>query len=118
MWIVKWFIGAILVVIIILFAMQNSSVMVSVRFWQWETAREMPLWIVMYVSFAAGMFFWLFISIFQMLGLKNENRQVRKELKKLRSELDRLRNVAVDDMIMPSTQANTENVKKLKSKKE
>jgi len=118
MWIVKWIIGSILIVVIILFAMQNSSVMVSVRFWQWETAGKMPLWIVMYISFAAGMFFWVFVSIFQMLSLKSENRQVRKELKKLRSELDRLRNVAVDDMIMPLSTPAITTGKKNKSKKE
>ncbi len=103
MWIVKWIIGAILVILIIGFAMQNSAILVTVKFWKWQTAQDIPLWIVMYISFTAGILFWVIISIFQMLGLKNENRKVRKELRKLKEELDRLRNVSVEESALLAT---------------
>ena len=118
MWIVKWLIGAILVLLIIGFAMQNSNILVTVKFWKWQTAQDLPLWVVMYISFAAGILFWVIISIFQMLGLKNENRKVRKELRKLKEELDRLRNVSIEESTLPSTKQNTVNVINQESNKE
>ena len=118
MWIVRWIIGAILTILIIGFAMQNSSVLVTVRFWKWQTAQDLPLWIVMYISFTAGILFWVIISIFQMLGLKNENRKVRKELRKLKEELDRLRNVSIEESTLITEKSGTISKINPESKKE
>ena len=100
MWVIKWILGALLVILIIGFAMSNTQESVTVSFLQWQTS-VLPLWVVMYLSFAGGIVFWLVISIFQIVSLKNENRRCRKDLKRYRQELDRLRNVSVEESILP-----------------
>ena len=96
MWIVRWILIAIIVLVIIGFAMQNTSQTASVEFIKWRTI-NLPLWVIMYSSFAFGILFWLVVSIVHIISLKNENRKCKKENRKLRAELDSLRNAAVDD---------------------
>ncbi len=99
MWVIRWIVGAIMVIFVIGFAMQNTDVSVPVKFLKWQTSTDLPLWVIMYVSFVAGLLFWVVISIIQMLGMRNENRKVKKELKKLKDELNRLRNVSVEEAV-------------------
>jgi uncharacterized integral membrane protein len=96
MWIVKWIVGAILIALIIGFAMQNTEQKVTIFFIKWQSV-EMPLWIIMYVAFICGMLFWLIVSIFRIVNLKVENRRGKKEIQKLKDELNRLRNVSVEE---------------------
>ncbi len=100
MWILRWIVGALLIILIIGFALQNTDQQVTVAFFKWQSV-NLPLWVVMYISFAVGILFWLVVSILQILGLKNTNRKSRKEIKKLRQELDRLRNVSVEEAVTP-----------------
>lgn len=100
MWILRWIVGALLIILIIGFALQNTDQQVTVTFIKWQSV-NLPLWVVMYVSFAVGILFWLVVSILQILGLKNTNRKNQKEIKKLRQELDRLRNVSVEEAVAP-----------------
>ena len=97
MWIIKWILIFISVIFLIGFAMQNADVRVPINFYKWTTDPELPLWLVMYLSFIAGMIFWLGVSIYQVIALKGENRKVHKKLKSLENELNRLRNVSVED---------------------
>lgn len=106
MWIIKWIILVIVVIFLIGFAMNNADIHVPIKFYKWQTIHELPLWLVMYLSFVAGMIFWLFISIFQVISLKSENRKIRKHVKKLEHELDNLRNVAVEDTVLPESEKN------------
>jgi uncharacterized integral membrane protein len=97
MWIFKWILIALVMMAIILFAIQNTGMTnEGVQFLQWESG-PLPMWAIMYAAFAAGVLFWLVVSIFQIFSLKNENRKARREIRKLRDELDKLRNVAVDE---------------------
>lgn len=98
MWIIRWIVGALLLILIIGFAMQNTSQLVQVGLWKWQSDL-IPLWVVMYTSFVVGMLVWLIVSIFQILNLKAENRKVKKEVKNLRQELDRLRNLSVEESV-------------------
>ena len=100
MWIFKWILMAVVVILLIGFAMQNTTQQVSVHFIQYESI-ELPLWVVMYASFAAGLLFWLGVSIFQIISLKNDLRKRRKDIKNLKNELDTLRNVSIDDSVIP-----------------
>lgn len=113
MWVIKWILGAVLVILVIGFAMYNTQEIVTVRFLNWEST--MPLWVAMYLSFAAGIVFWLLVSIFQIIALKSENRRCRKNLKRFREELDRLRNISVEESVLPAESTagkedNTESV--------
>jgi cell division protein FtsL len=51
----------------------------------------------MYLSYAAGILTWLIISVVQVIGLKNSNRKLVKENKKVQDELNRLRNVTIEE---------------------
>ncbi len=101
MWIVKWIVMVIAVIFLIGFAMQNADISVPIRFFKWETVNDLPLWLVMYLSFIAGMIFWLAVSIYQVISLKTESKRWQKKTKNLESELNRLRNVSVEDSVVP-----------------
>lgn len=102
MWIIKWILILFAVVFLIFFAMHNTDIRVPIRFFKWETVNDLPLWLVIYLSFTAGMVFWLAVSIYQVISLKGENRKWRKKTKNLESELNRLRNVSVEDSVLPN----------------
>ena len=102
MWILRWVVLAVFIILVIGFAMQNTHEAVSVRFLTYQSI-DLPLWVIMYVAFAIGLFFWLIVSIFQILSLKNQLRKKAREIKRLRAELDKLRNVAVEDSVIPDT---------------
>ena len=97
MWVFRWIVGALLVIAVIGFAMQNADQTVVIKVLMWQSM-NLPLWVVMYVAFAVGLLFWLLVSIFQILSLKSANKRNLKEIKKLKQELDRLRNVSVEDI--------------------
>lgn len=103
MWIVKMVLWVLLTLFLIFFASENAHQEVQVQFWKWES-QPLALWLVMFFSFAAGVVVWLIGSIFKILQLKNEIRKMRKENKSIASELDRLRNVTIDDT--PDLNAN------------
>lgn len=106
MWIVKWILIVVSVILLIGFAMQNADVTVPIKFYKWETINELPLWLVMYLSFIVGMIFWLGVSIYQVITLKGESRKWQKRVKTLESELNRLRNVSVEDSVVPEIPAS------------
>jgi len=51
----------------------------------------------MYASFGLGVLFWLAVSIFQVLELKNTIRKMSKEQAEMQSELDSLRNLSIGE---------------------
>ena len=108
MWIVRWIFTAVIVLIVLGFALQNTAEQVSVVLikGQYETG-PLPIWIVVYISFALGVVFWLFMSIFQVFTLKAEIRKANIRNSKLRKELDNLRNISVESDIELLPEADT-----------
>ncbi|HOX86822.1 MAG TPA: lipopolysaccharide assembly protein LapA domain-containing protein [bacterium] len=100
MWVIKWLLIAAVVILIIGFAMQNTTQRVAVQFYQYRSI-ELPLWVVMYASFVAGLLFWLVVSIGRIVSLKRQLHKQHKESKNLRLELDSLRNASIDDSVIP-----------------
>lgn len=98
MWIIRWVFAALLIVFIIGFAVQNTQQQVTVSFLHWQS-KEVHLWVVMYIAYAAGIFSWLIISIFHAISLRAENTIIKKDGTKLREELDRLRNLSVEESV-------------------
>jgi len=100
MWVVKWILGAVIILFVLGFAVQNNdpAQQVSLIFLKgkWET-EPLPIWLVAYASFAIGVLFWLVVSIVHVLQLKSQIRQMRKEHRNIRQELDGLRNLSIDD---------------------
>ena len=105
MWVFRWIFGAIIVILILGFALQNQSPenAVSVHFLKWETA-ELPLYLYLYMAFGIGMLFWTVISMGNIFKLKGEIHKLNKENKKYKEELDRLRNLNIEEDFPPSPQ--------------
>ena len=51
---------------------------------------------VLFGTFAFGVVMGFLIPVFQYLGAKSETRRLKREMKKIRSELDDLRNVGIE----------------------
>ena len=51
---------------------------------------------VLFGTFAFGVIMGFLIPVFQYLGAKSETRKLKREMKKIRSELDDLRNVGIE----------------------
>ncbi len=51
---------------------------------------------VLFGTFAFGVIMGFLISVFQYLGAKSEARKLKREIKKIRSELNDLRNVGIE----------------------
>jgi len=98
MWIFRWIFGALIIILILGFALQNQNPeqAVSVRIVQWQSP-VLPLYFYIYFAFAAGILTWVAVSTFNVLKLKGEVRRVQKENRKIQNELNRLRNVSIED---------------------
>ena len=95
MWITKWILGATLIILVLGFALQNQYQMVQVRIIHWISP-ELPLYFIVYISFAFGLFTWLFTSIFKIMQLKSDFRQLKKQNQNLQDELNNLRNLSLN----------------------
>lgn len=96
MWVIRWIFWVVMLLFMIYFAMQNTEEMVRVNFFVWRT-QELPLWMVMFLSFAVGILVWLIASIFKIVKLQNEVRLLNKENNVLRKEVDELRNIPLEE---------------------
>ncbi|NOZ61100.1 MAG: LapA family protein [Calditrichaeota bacterium] len=96
MWIVRWIFWVLALLFLILFATQNATQTVTVEFVKWRSL-PIPLWIVMYLSFLAGILVWFAGSIFKIVQLKSEFKKSQRENKMLHKELDELRNIPIED---------------------
>lgn len=96
MWIVRMILWALIMLILVFFASENSQQEVQVLFWKWES-QPVPLWLVMFLSFAVGVLVWIFGSIFKIIQMKNEVRRLRKKNQKLTAELEHLRSVSIEE---------------------
>ncbi len=102
MWIVRWVSGALLIIIILGFALMNMDQEQNtyVKFIQWKSS-ELPLFIPLYIAFAAGLLTWLFVSTINTIKLKRKIYLMQRENRKIREELNRLRNVHIEEEIEP-----------------
>lgn len=96
MWILRWLFIAIVMILVLAFALQNLEQRTVVRFYTWESA-ELPLILFLFEAFVVGLIVWFLVAIFHDLQLRSEIRRIRKENKKLRSELTALRNLPLEE---------------------
>ena len=100
MWIMKWIFWVVILFVIIIFVTQNVDFLKEshkLEFLFWETSSPLPIWVVLFISFAAGVLIWLAGSIFKVLELKTVVRKVNKENVVLKKELNELRNIPLED---------------------
>jgi len=96
MWIIRWIVSALVILIILGFALQNQEQMVSVRVLTWQSP-NLPLYLFLYVAFAAGVLIWALISALNIIKLKGDIRKLQKDNRKITDELNRLRNVNIEE---------------------
>ena len=96
MWIIRWIISAFVILIILGFALQNQEQMVSVRVLTWQSP-NLPLYLFLYIAFAAGVLVWALISALNIIKLKGDLRKLQKDNRKITDELNRLRNVNIEE---------------------
>ncbi len=102
MWFVRWVAAVLVVLALVVLATQNSTLQVVVRFYKWQSV-ELPLWVVMYLCYGAGLLTWLVISLVRVFALRGEIHRLSKHNQKLQAELGRLRNISVQEgMVAPS----------------
>jgi len=98
MWIVRWTVIVIVLLAILGFSLQNQEEKVVIHVGTY-TSPEMPLYFALYIAFALGILVFLLISIYNLMQLKTEISKHRRDNKRLKEELDRLRNISIDEDI-------------------
>lgn len=96
MWIFRWILAALIILVILGFALQNQDQTVSVRVLNWQSP-VLPLYLFLYIAFGIGLLFWGAIFLFNSFKLKSEIATLQRENKKVQDELNRMRNVNIDD---------------------
>lgn len=96
MWIVRWILGAILIIAILGFALQNQEQTVTVKLIRWQSP-VLPLYFFLYLSFAAGILTWVLVSTLNILKLKNDIHKLQREKRKTMEELNRMRNANIEE---------------------
>ena len=96
MWIIKWLFIAIIMLAILGFALQNQEQTVSVRVISWESA-ELPLYFFLYIAFGVGLILGIILPAINLFQMKTEVRRTRKDSRKTREELNRLRNADIEE---------------------
>lgn len=116
MWIFKWIFGALLIIIILGFAIQNQEQTVSVHIISWESP-VVPLYLIVFISFITGMITWFLVSVYKIFSLKKQNFSLQRDVKKIKDELNRLRNANIEEEIESSdlqdSEDTTESINKL-----
>jgi len=96
MWIIKWLFIAVIMLAILGFALQNQQQTVSVRIINWVSA-ELPLYFFLYIAFGVGLVLGIILPAINLFQMRNEVRRSRKESRKTREELNRLRNADIEE---------------------
>ncbi|TFB10198.1 LapA family protein [Candidatus Marinimicrobia bacterium MT.SAG.2] len=93
---ISLFFIVIIVLIIMWFLTQNADQVVKeLEIFQYSF-EDVDLIKVLFGTFAFGVIMGFLIPVFQYIGAKGEVRRFKKEVKKLRSELNDLRNVGIE----------------------
>lgn len=105
MWILRWILGAVLIIIILGFALQNQEQTVAVKIFRWQSP-VLPLYFFLYLSFGVGLLTWVIVSALNILKLKGDIHKLKRDNHKLRDELNRLRNANIEDEMEDTELAN------------
>lgn len=103
MWIFRWLILIIVIFLLVGFLVQNSEEQVSVNIFGWTS----PVWPLSYMLFLAGFVGYVLsflVAIVNQLRLRAQIAHLKREHRQVREELDRLRNLAIEEDITPPSQ--------------
>ena len=93
---ISLFFIVLIVLLIMWFLTQNADQVVEeLEIFQYSYF-NISLVSILFGTFAFGVIMGFLIPVFQYLGAKSETRKLKREMKKIRSELDDLRNVGIE----------------------
>jgi uncharacterized integral membrane protein len=100
MWIFRWFLLIILLFFLVGFLSQNSDQAASVKLMGWESP-ELPLSYMLFLAGLAGYAICLLVALVNQIRLRTQIAQLRKLNRSLQTELNRLRNFALEEEAFP-----------------
>ncbi|MBU0520017.1 LapA family protein [bacterium] len=101
MWIARIIAVTVIVLVLVGFLGLNMDELVDVNFLFWESPR-VALAFALFFAFALGMLVHLLVSIGFHISLRSEIGKQKRQIKKLQVELEKLRNLSIeDDLISP-----------------
>jgi len=96
MWLWRLFFLALIMVLLLGFAIQNLEQKVEVVLYKWHFT-QVPLILVMFESFVVGVLILFIFTVVHDLQMRRELRRQRGEVKRLKEELSSLRNIPFEE---------------------
>lgn len=96
MWLWRLFFLALIMVLLLGFAIQNLEQKVEVALYKWHFT-QVPLILVMFESFVVGVVILFIFTAVHDLQMRRELRRQRGEVKRLKEELSSLRNIPFEE---------------------
>ncbi len=107
MWVIRYFIITVVILLVMAFAIQNSYQTVSVNLINHKYL-DVPLILVLFEAFVLGILFWFVISIAQFIKLHGVLNKQKKENKKLTEEIKTIRNMPLQESESDTQEPGTE----------
>ncbi|MBU0692851.1 LapA family protein [bacterium] len=95
MWIFRWIILLLIVFVMVMFFAQNSNEVVTINLMNKHP--EMPLSLSLFLAATIGFLIATIVAIFNQIKLRMQISAMKREVRDVREELDRLRNFALED---------------------
>ena len=98
--ILRWIVTVLIMFLIVLFVIQNSNLNppVTIKFFWKSSAVEIDALILVFLTFLLGLVLGFLIAGIKILAKKNELRVLSNNYKKLKKEIDLLRNQGLEEV--------------------
>ena len=101
MWIFRWFLLIVLMFFLVGFLSQNSDQIVYARLMGW-TSPEMPLAYMLFLAGLVGYLMCLVVALINQFRLRTQIGNLKKLNRDMQTELNRLRNLALEEEALPA----------------
>ena len=99
-----WIILIVVLVLVVAIFTQNNQMQGTVKIFKWQTSPDWPISYSLLLAGLAGYLLSLLVAVINQLRLRAQIGHLKRENRQVREELDRLRNLAVEeDMTPPSS---------------
>lgn len=96
MWIIRYAIAALLIIVLLGFTIQNTYQTVVINILD-KTYENVPLVYVIYIAFCLGLVFWFIISVIQYIRMSAKLSDQKKQIRNLTAEITTLRNLPLEE---------------------
>ncbi|MBC8465582.1 DUF1049 domain-containing protein [bacterium] len=95
MWILRWVLISLVIILLIGFSLQNTKE-IGIVIFDWNSV-PIPVYLIVFFAFAAGCFFSILLAVFHQIKLQFGLKSLQKTNKQLLAELEELRAVETED---------------------